>query len=294
MVDLILVKRLREATGCGVADCSAALAGTNGNYEEAIEWLRKKGLSAVVKKSSKVATDGLIGIYSNGRVASIVEVNSETDFVAKNEKFQELVLNTAKAALKVKNSGNYVEDVRNQPSGARKIGDEFAEKINMIGENLQLRRGKTLELAGNGVLSFYIHNRVSDNLGKIGVLLALKSDANPGELEELGKQLAMHIAATRPEFFRETDVPVERLEKEKAIFAEQAKNSGKPQNIAEKMVASRMKKFFEESCLMNQLFVMDNKTRISDLLDSFAKKHGSPVEIQDYTYYVLGDGLEKR
>ncbi|MDR1425760.1 MAG: translation elongation factor Ts [Rickettsiales bacterium] len=294
MVDLVLVRRLRESTGCGVADCSSALANTNGNYDEAIEWLRKKGLSSAAKKSGKITADGLIGIYSDGRVASIVEVNSETDFVARNEKFQELVLDTAKAALKVKNSANYLEEIKNQPCAFGKIADEFADKINVIGENIQLRRGKTLELSGNGVLSFYLHNRVSDNLGKIGVLLALSSNGPVDKLGELGKQLAMHIAASKPEFFRESDVSAERLERERTVFAERAKNSGKPQNIIEKMISSELKKFYEENCLLSQIFVMNNKIKISDLLSDFAKTNNSSVEIQDYVYFVLGDGVEKK
>ncbi|MDR3079040.1 MAG: translation elongation factor Ts [Rickettsiales bacterium] len=294
MVDLALVKKLREATGCGVSDCSAALASANGDYSGAVEWLRRKGLSVAAKKSAKVATEGLVAVYSDGRAASLVEVNSETDFVAKNEKFQELVLQVAKAALNVRDSANFVESLRNQSSGGRRIEDEFTDKINIIGENLQLRRGKRVELVGSGVIATYVHSKVSENLGKIAVLVVLGSNAVGGELEELGKQLAMHIAASRPEFFRESDVPPERIEKERAIFAEQAKNSGKPQPIAEKMVASKMKKFYEENCLMNQLFVMDNSTKISDLLAGFAKKSGAPVEIQSYAYFVLGEGLDKK
>ncbi|MDR1495078.1 MAG: translation elongation factor Ts [Rickettsiales bacterium] len=294
MVDLALVKKLREATGCGISDCNVALTSTEGDYDRAVEWLRKKGFSVAVKKSGKTATEGLIGIYSNGRVASIVEVNSETDFVAKNKKFQELVLDTAKASLNVIGSANFIDDVKSQSLNGKRIGDEFTEKINMIGENLQLRRGKTLELVGNGLVSTYLHNKVTENLGKIGVILFLKSDASGGELEELGKQLTMHIAAARPEFFKGSDVPAERIDREKSIFIEQARNSGKPQNIAEKMVASRIKKFYEESCLMDQIFVMDNKTKISDLLADFGKKNGSPVEIQNYVYLVLGEGLSRK
>ncbi|MDR2077386.1 MAG: translation elongation factor Ts [Rickettsiales bacterium] len=293
MVDLTLVKKLREATGCGVSDCSQALATNNQNYDEAVSWLRKKGLSTAVKKSGRIATEGLIGIYNDGKIASIIEVNSETDFVAKNEKFQELVLDTLKASIRVNNSSNYVEDVKKQNINGRKIEDEFADKITAMGENLQLRRGKTISLQGKGVIVSYVHNKIADNLGKIGVLVALRSEAEEEILRDLGKQLAMHIAASKPEFFDESEVPEERLAREKEIFIERSKNSGKPQNIVEKMATSMVKKFYEENCLMNQIFVMDSSIKIADLIDKFSKVNKVSVEIQDYVFFVLGDGLEK-
>lgn len=294
MADLALIKKLREATGCGIADCNKALSACNDNYEEAVDWLRKKGLSSAAKKSSRNATEGLIGISINGNKASIVEVNSETDFVARNDKFQELVLNCAKACLNVDNSDSIVDDIKNQIIDGKKITDEFTDKIASIGENLQLRRAKVTKLDGNGAIVSYIHNQVANNLGKIGVLVVLESNTDKNALQELGKQIAMHIAATKPEFLDKTQVPNERLNREKEVLIEQAKNSGKPQNIIDKMIEGRIKKFYEEICLLDQAFVMDDKLKISEVLKNFEKTTGNSVKISDYIMFILGEGLEKK
>lgn len=294
MADLALIKKLREATGCGIADCNKALSACNDNYEEAVDWLRKKGLSSAAKKSSRNATEGLIGISINGNKASIVEVNSETDFVARNDKFQELVLNCAKACLNVDNSDSVVDDIKNQIIDGKKITDEFTDKIASIGENLQLRRAKVTKLDGNGAIVSYIHNQVANNLGKIGVLVVLESNTDKNALQELGKQIAMHIAATKPEFLDKTQVPNERLNREKEVLIEQAKNSGKPQNIIDKMIEGRIKKFYEEICLLDQAFVMDDKLKISEVLKNFEKTTGNSVKISDYIMFILGEGLEKK
>ena len=294
MADLALIKKLREATGCGIADCNKALVACNDNFEDAVDWLRKKGLSSAAKKSSRNATEGLIGIAIEGNKASIVEVNSETDFVARNDKFQELVLNCAKASLNINNSNNYIKDVKNQVINGKKISDEFTDKIASIGENLQLRRGKNVELSGKGLIVSYIHNQISENLGKIGVLVVLESDANEELLKEIGKQIAMHIAATKPEYLDRTQVPEERLNREKDVLIEQAKNSGKPQNIIDKMIEGRIKKFYEEICLLDQNFVMDDKLKISDVLKDFEKTNGSSIKINNYVLFILGEGLDKK
>ena len=290
MADLALIKKLREETGCGIADCNKALAACGDNYEEAVDWLRKKGLSSAAKKSTRVTTEGLVAINNDSKTACVVEVNSETDFVARNDKFQELVLHIAEAGKQVKDNDNFVEEVK----GYSNIGEEITNKIAVIGENLQLRRGKTITVDGNGVVVSYLHNVIAPNLGKIGVLVALKSDASEDSLQELGKQIAMHIAASKPEFLNRESVPEERLTRERDVLIEQAKSSGKPQNIIEKMIDGRIKKFYEEICLLEQVFVMDNDKKVLDVLKTFEKENGKSVEIQEYCLYVLGEGLEKK
>ena len=292
MANIALIKKLREETGCGMADCNKALAACNDSYEEAVDWLRKKGLSSAAKKSARITTEGLVAINNNGKVATIVELNSETDFVARNDKFQELARHIAEAGLNT--NGDFVEEVKNQVINGEKISDEITNKIAVIGENLQLRRGKKITLNGDGLIVSYVHSAIAPNLGKIGVLLALQSNANHDSLQELGKQIAMHIAASKPEFLNREQVPAERLEREKSVLMEQAKSSGKPQNIIEKMIEGRIKKFYEEICLLDQTFVMDNDKKISDVLKTFEKENNAKIEIQEYCLYVLGEGLEKK
>lgn len=293
MVDLKLIRKLRESTGCGMMKCKEALEACNNDYETAIDWLRKKGLSTAAKKSGRSTTEGLIGIINKGNVATIVEVNSETDFVAKNDKFQKLVEDIAEAGLQLKNSENFVENAKNVSVNGVKIDDEITNKIAVIGENLQLRRGKTVELNGNGTIISYLHNAVSDKLGKIGVLVVLNSEASKDRLEILGKQIAMHIAASKPEFLCKECVPVERLQRERDICSEQARNSGKPENIIEKMIDGRIRKFYEEICLLEQAFVMDDKIKVADVLKNFERENNTSVKIQEYVLFILGDGLEK-
>lgn len=293
MANLELVKKLREATGCGIGDCNKALGACADNYEEAVDWLRKKGLSTAAKKTSRATTEGLVGVLNKKSIATIVEINSETDFVAKNDQFQGLVCDVLEAGLSLKDYVDFVTDVKEVTVNGKKISDELTNKIAVIGENLQIRRGKTIELKDKGLIVSYIHNAVSDKLGKIGVLVSLKSNASEEKLQELGKQIAMHIAATKPEFLNKNLVPAERLQREKDVFSEQAKNSGKPANIIEKMIDGRIRKFYEEVCLLDQNFVMDDKMKISDVLKAFEKENGCSVEIVDYVLYVLGEGLEK-
>lgn len=290
MVDLSLIKKLREETGCGIADCNKALAACNNNLEDSVDWLRKKGLSSAAKKSARTATEGLIVINNNEKLACIAEINSETDFVARNAEFQKLVLQIGEAGLNVKNNDNFVEEVKSISN----IGEEITNKIAVIGENIMLRRGKTISLNGEGLIVSYVHNVIAPNLGKIGVLIALKSEADKDALQELGKQIAMHIAASKPEFLNRESVPAERLARERDVLIEQAKTSSKPQNIIDKMIEGRIKKFYEEICLLDQVFVMDTDKKISDVLKTFEKENGKTVEIQEYCLYILGDGLEKK
>lgn len=293
MANITLIKKLREETGCGMADCNKALAACNDNYDEAVDWLRKKGLSSAAKKSARITTEGLISINNNEKIATIVELNSETDFVARNDKFQELALHIAEAGLNTK-TDNFVEEVKELSINGEKIADELTNKIAVIGENLQLRRGRKITLNGDGLIVSYVHSAVAPNLGKIGVLVALNSTADKNALQELGKEIAMHIAASKPEFLNKEQVPAEKLEREKAVLIEQARSSGKPENIIEKMIDGRIKKFYEEICLLDQVFVMDNDKKVEDVLKIFEKENNTKVTIQEYCLYVLGEGLEKK
>ena len=293
MANITLIKKLREETGCGMADCNKALAACNDNYDEAVDWLRKKGLSSAAKKSARITTEGLISINNNEKIATIVELNSETDFVARNDKFQELALHIAEAGLNTK-TDNFVEEVKELSINGEKIADELTNKIAVIGENLQLRRGRKITLNGDGLIVSYVHSAVAPNLGKIGVLVALNSTADKNALQELGKEIAMHIAASKPEFLNKEQVPAEKLEREKAVLIEQARSSGKPENIIEKMIDGRIKKFYEEICLLDQVFVMDNDKDVGDVLKTFEKENNTKVTIQEYCLYVLGEGLEKK
>jgi elongation factor Ts len=299
MTNLDLIKKLRETTGCGIADCNKAIKECGeANYDECVTWLRKKGLAQVAKKSGRVTSEGLIGLYKEGNKASMIELNSETDFVAKNDKFQSLVKTIVKTAINVdsKLSGNeYIEKLKdsNLKSG-QKISDLLAENIGVIGENLNLRRGTTVELQGTGKIVSYLHNAVDSELGKIGVLAVLKSDADETKLQEIGKKIAMHIAAIKPEFLKIEEVSQEKLNKEKEILFEQARQSGKPDDIIEKMMVGKIRKYYEQVVLLEQAFVMDDKKKISDVLKEFEKETGKSVEIQQYALLVLGEGIEKK
>ena len=297
MANADLIKKLRENTGCGMSDCNKALKENNDDYEKAVEWLRKKGLSSAAKKSSRVTAEGVVGIDNKKKKASILEVNSETDFVARNEKFQDLVKNLLKISLNIKENDVYKFAETLKSSKCEKcnevVSDIVANAVATIGENLQIRRGKTITV-DNGLIVSYVHTAIAPGLGKIGVLVALKSDASQDKLEELGKGIAMHIAATKPEFLTEADVPATKIDSEKEIARELAKKSGKPDNIVEKMVEGRVKKYYEENVLLNQAYIMDSNKKISDLLKDFEKETGKKVEIQEYVFFVLGEGIEKQ
>jgi len=297
MANADLIKKLRENTGCGMSDCNRALKESGDDYEKAVEWLRKKGLSSAAKKSSRVTAEGVIGIENRGNVATILEVNSETDFVARNEKFQNLVKNLLSIAINIKEKDpekfvGILKDTRCEKCGDV-VSNIIANGIATIGENLQVRRGRTLSVE-NGLIVSYVHSSIADGLGKIGVLVALKSDAPKDKLEDFGKGIAMHIAASKPEFLAESDVPSDKLDKEREIARELAKKAGKPDNIIEKMVDGRVKKFYEENVLLNQAYIMDGEKKISDLLKDFEKETGKSVNIQEYVLFVLGEGIEKK
>lgn len=286
-----LVKELREKSGAGMMDCKKALIECNGVFEEAVDWLRKKGLSAAAKKSGREAAEGLIAIAVDGNKAAIIELNAETDFVARNDKFQVLARNIAKVSL---NTNKNVEDLKNAPysEGSQSIAEAITNHIAIIGENMNLRRVSYANV-NNGVVASYMHNAITEGLGKIGVLVALESAGDKAKLSELGKRIAMHIAAARPESLDIASVNPVALEREKEIFAEQARNSGKPENIVEKMVEGRVKKYYQETVLLEQIFVMDNKTPISQVIADAAKEIGAPITLAAFVRFELGEGIER-
>ena len=286
-----LVKELREKSGAGMMDCKKALVECNGIFEEAVDWLRTKGLSAAAKKSGREAAEGLIAFAVEGNKAAIIELNAETDFVARNDKFQALARNIAKVALKTHQDVEQLKEAA-YPEGSQTVAAAITDHIAIIGENMNLRRVGYLSVE-HGVIASYMHNAISDGLGKIGVLLALESSGDKLKLLELGKKIAMHIAAARPESLDTASVSAEALEREKQIFSEQARNSGKPESIIEKMVEGRVKKYYQEIVLLEQIFVMDNKTQITQVLVDAAKEIGSPVSIKGFLRYELGEGIEK-
>ncbi len=289
-----LVGELRQKTGAGMMDCKKALAETDGDLEAAIDWLRKKGLSAAAKKAGRAATEGLVGVTGGDKAAALVEVNAETDFVARNEQFKSFVKSVAGLALA--NDGS-LEAVRaaGYPGEAVTVEGKLTALIATIGENMALRRAAALSVSA-GVVATYVHNEieVGSGLGKIGVLVALKSEADPAKLSELGRKLAMHVAAASPQALTPDSLDPEVVERERVILSEQARASGKPENIIEKMVEGRIRKFYEEAVLLEQVFVMDNETKIKDVVTRAAKELGKPIEVTGFVRMALGEGLEKK
>ena len=285
------VKELRERTGAGMMDCKKALGETQGDMEAAIDWLRTKGLAAAAKKAGRTAAEGLVGVAVAGNRGAVVEVNSETDFVAKNEQFQEFVRTVADLALQ--GSGN-VENLLSAswPAGGT-VQEKLTSNVATIGENQSLRRTAVLQV-NDGVVVSYVHNSVAPGLGKIGVLVALESAADKGALESLGKQLAMHIAAANPQALTGEDLDSATIERERSIAAEKAKESGKPDAIVEKMVEGAIAKFRKEHALLSQLFVMDNKTKVEDVVAAAGKQAGATITISAFVRFQLGEGIEKK
>ena len=285
------VKELRERTGAGMMDCKKALGETQGDMEAAIDWLRTKGLAAAAKKAGRQAAEGLVGVAVRGTKGAVVEVNSETDFVAKNEQFQEFVRTVSQLAL---DTGSDVDALKAAawPAGGT-VEEKLTANIATIGENQSLRRAALIEV-GDGVVVSYVHNAVSAGLGKIGVLVALESAGDKAALEALGKQLAMHIAAANPLALRGEDLDTGLIERERAIAAEKAKESGKPENIVEKMVEGALAKFRKEMAFLSQLFVIDNKTKIEDVVAAEGKKVGAPIAVAGFVRFQLGEGIEKQ
>jgi len=285
------VKELRERTGAGMMDCKKALGETNGDMEAAIDWLRTKGLAAAAKKAGRTAAEGLVGVAVEGTKGAVVEVNSETDFVAKNEQFQDFVREVSKLALGA--NGN-VEALKTASyPGAGTVEEKLTDNIATIGENQSLRRTALLEVSEGAVIS-YVHNAAAPNMGKIGVLVALEGSAATETLNALGKQLAMHIAAANPLALNGDDLDADLMAREKAIAMEKAAESGKPANIVEKMVEGSMAKFRKENALLSQLFVMDNKTPVGDVVAGAAKDSGGSITLKNFVRFQLGEGIEKK
>ncbi len=285
-----LVKELRDRSGAGMMDCKKALAENNGDIEAAIDWLRTKGLAAAAKKAGRTAAEGLVGVAVAGTKGAVVEVNSETDFVAKNEQFQDYVGTVAKLALGVDGD---IDALAAAPYGnGETVAEKLTSNIATIGENQNLRRTRTVSVDQGAVVS-YVHNAAAPGMGKIGVLVALESAAAADKLEALGKQLAMHIAAAFPLALNEDGLDPVMVERERAIAAEKAAESGKPAEIVAKMVEGSIAKFRKENALVSQLFVMDNKTKISDVVAAAGKDAGSPIALTDYVRFQLGEGIEK-
>ncbi|MEA1942857.1 MAG: translation elongation factor Ts [Pseudomonadota bacterium] len=289
-----LVKELREKTGVGMMDCKKALNETDGDFEAAVDWLRKKGLSKAAKKADRVAAEGLVAVATDGGKGAVVEVNSETDFVARNEKFQAAVKEIA--TLAVGGSGNADELKAAKTGSGETVEDKLTNLIATIGENMALRRAAVVT-AEPGVVASYVHNPAADDMGAIGVLVGLKSDGDAGKLAELGRKLAMHVAAGAPAIAVSVDVDgvdPAIADKEREVFADQARASGKPDNIVEKMVEGRMRKFYEEVVLLKQAFVMDPDRTIEQVLADTAKELGTSVEISGFVRMALGEGVEKK
>ncbi len=286
-----LVKELREKTGAGMMDCKKALNETQGDLEGAVDWLRKKGLAAAAKKSGRVAAEGLVAVATAGTKGAVVEVNAETDFVARNDKFQAFAAKAAELAL---TSAGDVEALKaaTYPGTSHTAQDELTSLIATVGENMNLRRAVTLSVSA-GVVVSYVHSAIAPGLGKIGVLVALESTGDTAKLADLGKQIAMHIAAARPDALDIADVDSSSLERERSVLAEQARASGKPENIIEKMVEGRVRKYYEEVCLLEQTYVIDGETKVRKVVENAAKDIGAPVKVTAFTRFALGEGIEK-
>ncbi len=298
-ISATMVKELREKSGAGMMDCKKALSETNGDFEEAIDWLRKKGLSAATKKSGRIAAEGLVAIHlsnqANKGKGTVIEVNAETDFVARNEVFQGFVGTLSEMANQADNQMDKLLGMP-YPASERNVGEELTHNIATIGENMSIRRFVTLAVEP-GVVNGYIHSAVVGGkgvMGRIGVLVALKSSAKESDLMALSKQIAMHIAAARPQFLDVASIREEDRNREKQILTEQARAEGRPENIIEKMVEGRMRKYHEEVALLEQPFVMDPEVKIAKLLENKSKEFGSAIELTAFVRYELGEGIERK
>ncbi|HEY5209503.1 MAG TPA: translation elongation factor Ts [Stellaceae bacterium] len=285
-----LVKDLREKTGAGMMDCKRALGETAGDLEGAVDWLRKKGLAQAAKKAGRVAAEGLVGAVTKGDVGALVEVNAETDFVARNEQFQGFVRTVTDLALSVEDLDGL--KAASYPNTGRNVADELTQMIATVGENMNLRRAARLAVSP-GVVVSYMHNALAPNLGKIGVLVALESSADNGKLAELARKLALHVAAANPQYLDIASVDPKALDRERDVLREQARASGKADAIIDKMVEGRLKKFYEETVLLDQVYVVDGETRIAKVLEQAAKEWGAPVTLAGFARFALGEGIDK-
>ena len=284
-----LVKQLREMTGAGMMDCKKALGETAGEIDAAVDWLRKKGLAAAAKKAGRVASEGLVAVVVDGKEAALVELNAETDFVARNDEFQTFLREVAPLAVKVKDiDGLKAAKMKD----GRTVEEALTQLIAKIGENMTLRRLERLSI-DNGVIASYVHNAVAPDLGKIGVLVALRSTGDASKLAPVGKQIAMHVAAATPQSVTVEALDPASIARERAVLIEQAKASGKPQEIAEKMVEGRLRKFYEDVVLLEQLYVIDGESRVKKIVADLAKTAGAPVEIAGFRALKLGEGVPR-
>ncbi|HEX3882525.1 MAG TPA: translation elongation factor Ts [Stellaceae bacterium] len=290
-VTAALVKELRDKTGAGMMDCKRALGDSAGDIEAAVDWLRKKGLAAAAKKAGRVAAEGLVGVATAAKAGAVVEVNSETDFVARNDLFQALVRTVAELAV----AGNGDSDAlaaTPYPGTGRTVAEEVAELVGRIGENMVLRRVARLSV-GSGVVASYMHNSLAPNLGKIGVLVALESAAPADTLAALGRQLAMHVAAANPLYLDRAAVPAADLERERDVLRGQAETTGKSVDIVERMVEGRLRKFYEDSVLLDQVYVIDGESRVGKVIEAAAKAAGTAITVSGFVRFALGEGIDK-
>jgi elongation factor Ts len=285
-----MVKDLREETSAGMMDCKAALTETGGDFQAAVDWLRKKGLSKAAKKAGRVAAEGLIGASVKGTKGVLVEVNSETDFVARNDLFQGLVKMIANVAHDV---GTDVEKIKAAKAGSLSVADSISETVAKIGENMTLRRAAELSVK-QGAVGSYVHSSVTDGLGKIGVLVALESSGKADELAALGRLVAMHIAASNPQAIDSSGLAPETVQREKDVLADKFRQQGKPANVIEKIVQSGLQTFFKEVTLLEQPYVHDDKKNVAQALKEAEGKVGGPIKVAGFVRYALGEGIEKQ
>ncbi|MEQ1753159.1 MAG: translation elongation factor Ts [Micropepsaceae bacterium] len=286
-----MVKDLREKTGAGMMDCKKALNETQGDMEGAIDWLRKQGLSKAAKKASRIAAEGLVGVAAKGSKGAVVEINSETDFVSRNEQFQAFVSKVAELAL---NAGGDISKLAKMPypGTSLDVDGQLKHLVATIGENMTLRRTTSFDVA-QGVVASYVHNQAAPNLGRMGVLVCLKSSGNADALASLGRKIAMHVASANPIALRADQVDSSTLDREKAIFADQARATGKPENIIAKMVEGRVRKFYEEVVLLQQAFIMDPDKTVDAFVKAAEKEVGAPVSVEGFVRFALGEGIQK-
>ena len=285
-----LVKELREKSGAGMMDCKKALTENDGDIEAAIDWLRTKGLAAAAKKSGRVAAEGLVAVATSGTSGAVIELNSETDFVARNPDFQSFAGSIAGAALD--QGGDFDATAAAPLGGVKSVRDSVTEMVGTIGENLTFRRAAGVNV-GSGVVASYVHSAAAPNMGKIGVLVGLESGGDEAKLREFGKQLAMHIAAANPQWVSQDEVAQAAVEREREVLAEQARESGKPEEIVQKMVDGRMRKYFEEVCLLEQTFVIDGETKISKAVEAAGSDAGSDIKVAGFVRFQIGEGIDK-
>jgi elongation factor Ts len=289
-ISAALVKELREKTGAGMMDCKKALAETGGALEPAVDWLRKKGLAAAAKKAGRVASEGLVGAAVKGNVGALVEVNSETDFVARTETFQAFTREVTEAAIELEGALDAIT-ARKHSSG-RTVAEELTHLVATIGENMALRRAGALKV-DRGLVASYVHGQVAPGLGRIGVLVALESTGDAGKLAALGKQLAMHVAAANPQALDVSSLDPAQLERERNVLAEQARASGKPEEIVQKMLEGRLRKHYQEVVLLEQDFVVEPGTSVGKAVEAAAKSLGAPIRVAGYLRFALGEGIDK-